>query len=548
MENSPFTPASASEIGSKLPETDKKDKKDSKKSKAIGSLAFEHPPATDKTEDKSPLSKLIERPEAAEPPIESNPEAGTDKAPTPELTDADTQYVVQEIAQERRAEVAAEPLSEDPEIQAAQAAAQGFYDRIVEKGLPLNEAVEETLAEISPAEQVDEWPETTDVEETESTTIPTPTPQPRPLAGVGGDNSKPPLRPPRAGTPGFNLRQLNPNGLPLGVTPAAVSLNQAPAPLPTRIEYVPYYDRSKAFGDMLVGGIVGYLIGRRRGRIKTERKLLPVQKKLEREVTSLKNTIAEKEFTVREAARQQVLEQRAVAPVAETIVSMRNPSQVPEAVILDRREHPLSAPELHKKPNFIPPPERIGKVVVAAEAARPQPTETATKMPETTNNRNTERQVENLSRNELLTLSEKVIVEGSTLRQVYETHLISERGLRRLVSEYLRGGDVVRAFRRELIEREIDFERDPKLRDTVRKNLSGAGTSKSPTLQKLLQLAGVAPVEESREALAQARAQQLQDAQQQSKRASQRKLIDVSLITVITVLLAIIVALAAHKM
>ena len=44
-------------------------------------------------------------------------------------------------------------------------------------------------------------------------------------------------------------------------------------------------------------------------------------------------------------------------------------------------------------------------------------------------------------------------------------HLIGEKGLRRVVAEYLRGGDFMKALKRELLEKEKDFERDPKLRD-----------------------------------------------------------------------------------
>jgi hypothetical protein len=75
------------------------------------------------------------------------------------------------------------------------------------------------------------------------------------------------------------------------------------------------------------------------------------------------------------------------------------------------------------------------------------------------------KRIETLSRPELLAISEQIAVEGSTLRSVYETHLIGEQALRRLVAEYMHEGDISKALQREIVEHEIDFERDPALRD-----------------------------------------------------------------------------------
>ena len=282
---------------------------------------------------------------------------------------------------------------------------------------------------------------------------------------------------------------------------------------------------------------------RQRGRIKTERKLLPVQKKLEREVVSLKQNITKQEFVIREAARKRVKENLA-AGTTETVIPLRERHNRTETIVLNR-EHINLAPERRRPSHVIAPPEHIGHMIIAAESVT---AESLASTPEATAkmSRRSEQQVETLSRNELLTLSEKVIVEGSTLRQVYETNLISERGLRRLITEYLRGGDVVRAFRRELVEREIDFERDPKLRDAVRKNLKSSGGA-SPTLQRLLAQAGVSTDDQSVQDIARARADQLREAKQESKRESNRRIVDLSLITIIAVLLAVIIVLAIRK-
>lgn len=539
MENSPFNPNAKIESDAKTFEsgkdkTDKNEKKDSKKSKAIGSLAFERAEPkvskSDKTQVEAESFKLFEHPEKSEPTTATTPEAeaGTqgevdadDETQTdqPEMSAEDKLYAAQQIALERQTEIVNE-VSDDgtgdsAESKAGSLAAQAFYENIISQNQPPELAAAAVLAKI----------ETSDKDTPMAAIAPRPPSNP---------NFPPPLVP----RPIEVLPQAGPSLAPNGTR----SSNQA--------NYAPYYnryDQSRAGSDLVVGGIVGYLIGRRRGRIKTERKLLPVQHKLEREVSGLKKTIIEKESVIREAAARRVREQQ---PAAAMILPLRGEKAAVETVILNRRERAISAPEIHRA-RASAPPERIGHVVVAAEMvdtgrAIRQELHGKTEVISPKGVQSVERQVETLSRNELLTLSEKVIVEGSTLRHVYETQLISERGLRRLITEYLRGGDVLKAFRRELVEREIDFERDPKLRDKVRQGLRGGGAS--PTLHKLLLQAGVAPIDDSRQSLAEVRAQQLYEAKQQSKQKSQRKVIDVSLITIIAVLLSIIVVLAIDKM
>jgi hypothetical protein len=70
-----------------------------------------------------------------------------------------------------------------------------------------------------------------------------------------------------------------------------------------------------------------------------------------------------------------------------------------------------------------------------------------------------------MSHEELLEASEKIVVGATTLRQVFETHLISERGLRQAVNEYRRSGDIRRLLAEELLIKELGYELDPQLRD-----------------------------------------------------------------------------------
>lgn len=175
-------------------------------------------------------------------------------------------------------------------------------------------------------------------------------------------------------------------------------------------------------------------------------------------------------------------------------------------------------------------PEHIGHMAITTEA---KPT-----------GRTTEKRVETLSRAELLELSEKVIIDGSSLRQIYETHLVGERGLRRLLAEHLHGGDLKKALRREIIEREIDFERDPGLRDMAPIQIpDDVGTDKGKAaLEELLARADVASDDKSEEA-AFFKARAIYESSQLHQHKQQRRMLDISLAIIISALLILVIIL-----
>lgn len=183
-------------------------------------------------------------------------------------------------------------------------------------------------------------------------------------------------------------------------------------------------------------------------------------------------------------------------------------------------------------------PEHIGQMLLNKE---PEPA--AKKAPERRPLPATSTHVETLSRSELLNLSDTIDVDGSTLRQIYETHLIGEQGLRRLVSEHLRGGDLKKALRNEVTEREIDFERDPVVRDMRPSQTAPASTDASKTaLDKLLKKAGTSVVDGTEEtAFFKARARY--EANELAQHKQQRRMVDITMAAVVTFLLALIIFL-----
>jgi hypothetical protein len=143
-----------------------------------------------------------------------------------------------------------------------------------------------------------------------------------------------------------------------------------------------------------------------------------------------------------------------------------------------------------------------------------------------------------MNRVDLLKISQKMFVEGTSLRQIYETHLVGEKGLRRLVTEYLKGGDVQKVLRKEIVEREIDFERDPIMRDLASTSSADSRSSSAVLQQMINQAEGTVTASSEEAAFYKAKADYEVD--QRVNDRKRRKKADVGIISLIVILSAVV--------
>ncbi len=218
---------------------------------------------------------------------------------------------------------------------------------------------------------------------------------------------------------------------PRGPTPPAVSPGPAPLGLPNiqNLNAAPqtvinerYYTRRRS-ADLLVGGIVGYLIGRRRGRIETEDKLLPIQKNLESEVKNLHEKIAIREDKIRKLVVNKIESQ----PGEQKPQVIERLTETIEQKIAGRTEA-KTEPKIEAGARHV---EKLAAVLL------PKPETPTTERVE---------EIGQLTMPELLEIGAKVKIEGVSLKTMYESGRLDAVGLRRVVQEYQRSGNYERLF------------------------------------------------------------------------------------------------------
>ncbi len=212
-----------------------------------------------------------------------------------------------------------------------------------------------------------------------------------------------------------------------------------------------YRERTAQQRGLLVGGVVGYMIGRRRGRIKTEKRLNTVHKKLESQVVDLQQKIVAKEEAIARVAR----DHHTIRPPEMT------PRQTPTKANQQERQPARAAAALSSAAAEASP--RHGASLANREPGAEQRPPART--PEQTSPQPVSKEVTPvLTREELMQVSEKIKFGETNLRRVYDAKLVDESGLRRLIQEYYAGHDLRRSLAREVMVKEMRFERDPRMR------------------------------------------------------------------------------------
>lgn len=257
--------------------------------------------------------------------------------------------------------------------------------------------------------------------------------------GPGGKTPPPatPSSPPSPPVPARPTPSLPRFGGPGARQPAAANV------MPTdTTEYQPDYRESPNRGYLLVGAVVGYLIGKRRGRIKTEKRMNVVVKKLEKQVEAKQRIIDAKVEAAKHKARQEYWESKG--------------RQQPEA---PRPEMAVPSGMERTRP-AVARPERFRAIPERRPEDRPVPAEQ-------------EAPVVELRDEDVRRISETIKVGETNLRKIYEARLVSPSGLRRIVAEHLQGKDIRRGLAREFLAKELSFERDPRFRDILPQELRG---------------------------------------------------------------------------
>ncbi len=312
--------------------------------------------------------------------------------------------------------------------------------------LSINEEIEQPEEEVEPEEAAEVVVIDDEDDPTLPPIVPVSPPTPPIVPPVTSSPPTPPVAPPMppagpptppmgptAGppTPGVNYNygpQYNPN----------VAQNNINTPAPIIIEEIHNHH-----SDLLLGAILGYIIGRRGGRKRTEKKLIPKIEKLENQVKTLHDTIIEKEVQIRKIAREN----------AETIKRKleTNSTKAPAsaALILERRKTRKEVKETLRRREILasdPGVEKIGKFSLPALKVFHE-----RRLPDGTENSPSRKRVEVMDESELIEKAQLIFVHNLSVVEMYQHNRLTLDSLRQVTKEYLRSGPYEQTFMRELL-------------------------------------------------------------------------------------------------
>jgi hypothetical protein len=304
------------------------------------------------------------------------------------------------IAQGLSLEEAFEPAAQDT-LAALDLPAEALEDDI-EAGNPETETIEtDFAAEADPTADDDAEVLTPPTPPTRRATPPLP-----PIPPVPPTPPRSPL-PPGGGSypPGGAWPPGGPGG-PGG--PSAIGGDR----IVTVTETVEVPTRRRRRAELIVVGLGAYLIGRRRGRINTEARLVPVQEKLQREVSQLEQQIDQRDQKLRRLAAKQ-------AETTRTPEKMRQVSDRLRQSSIDQRTETAAFK-----------PERMGALLIEKPAA---PTE------------------RNLTDAQVIEAAASIKLEGVSLKAMFDAGRLDMPGLRRAVFESNQGHSVEQLLPKLLI-------------------------------------------------------------------------------------------------
>lgn len=243
--------------------------------------------------------------------------------------------------------------------------------------------------------------------------------------------STPPTPPNPPGNPGgFGMYPLTPPPHSPGSPPAGHNTaTHAPATRET------VFNRRRRGRDMLVGSVLGYIVGRRGGRKRTEKKLIPKIDKLEKQVGQLHDVITEREEKIRKLTRHKV---------------EQAPEKIPEvlATAVEKRTTKTAKKEQQKRSETLksnPKVEKLGSFnLKSLEVFREK------RLIDGHENSPKRKAVEIMTVEELLEKVDEVKIDGMYIVEAYKKGRIDAEALREVTKLYLRSGDFAQHFRREL--------------------------------------------------------------------------------------------------